>query len=152
MKIYFLILSSLLLLQVNSYCIYNSSPNQIRIRHLVSASFWQSFGGVHWRMETKNINSGDKYCCNWSNPLCFSDYAVAPNSQSRSTYRIVDVACSKYGESRDEFTQVRFPRGGYLDIKQSVFDNKNNWIEVHGHLNEDLGYWYRCGYTWQHND
>lgn len=49
---------------------------------------------------------------------------------------------------------MSFPRGGYLVIKKSIRPNVDNWIEVHGHLNDDLGYWYRCG-EWskkKHND
>jgi hypothetical protein len=40
-------------------------------------------------------------------------------------------------------TRVNFPAGGYLVVKKSE-SGLDNFVDVHGHLN-DLKYWYRCG-------
>ncbi|CAF0961600.1 unnamed protein product [Brachionus calyciflorus] len=120
--IFFLVLSSLQLLQVNSYCIYNSSY-QIKV---------QIKDGT-WKIEGKLINNLPYWIVN---PAKKQVQRIVPKNEHM---------CCVWNE-------IRLPRGGYLDIKQSIFPNKDNWIEVHGHLNDDLGYWYRCGYRWQHND
>lgn len=145
-----LILSSFILLQVNGYCIYNETPNQIKVVKWKSTvnidGTLTPIGSPVWivnpakKKTIQTVSPNEKYCCVWDDTKCF---LMAFTGEEKWTHRIVQVACSN---RNDEFTSVEFPRGGYLDIIKSADSSQDNWIKVHGHLNDYMGYWYRCGH------
>ena len=64
------------------------------------------------------------------------------NNDKELTNRVVSVACSKFNKV---YTNVEFPRGGYIVVEKSSDPELDNKIIVYGHKNNNLGYWYDCG-------